>query len=49
MSSVRTPLRSIRPASGLMTPTTPLNSVDLPAPFGPTTAVSEPLCTAPSR
>ena len=25
-----------------MTPTTPLNSVDLPAPFGPTTAVSEP-------
>ena len=26
-----------------MTPTTPLNSVDLPAPFGPTTAVSEPV------
>ena len=29
------PPRSMRPASGLITPTMPLNSVDLPAPFGP--------------
>ena len=32
-----------------MTPTTPLNSVDLPAPFGPTTAISAPASTAPSE
>ncbi len=42
-------LRSMRPASGLIAPTTPLNSVDFPAPLGPTTAVSEPASTAPSR
>ena len=37
------PPRSMRPASGLITPTMPLNSVDLPAPFGPTTAISAPV------
>jgi hypothetical protein len=42
MSATATPLRSIRPASGLSAPTTPLNSVDLPAPLGPTTAISAP-------
>ena len=45
----RSPSRSMRPASGLITPTMPLNSVDLPAPFGPTTAISAPRSTAPSR
>ena len=33
----------MRPASGLMAPTMPLNRVDLPAPFGPTTAISAPV------
>jgi hypothetical protein len=41
--------RSMRPASGLIRPTMPLNSVDLPAPFGPTTATSAPVSIAPSR
>ena len=41
---LETPSRSMRPASGLSTPTMPLNSVDLPAPFGPTTAISAPVC-----
>jgi hypothetical protein len=41
--------RSMLPASGFSVPTTPLNSVDLPAPFGPTTAMREPVSTTPLR
>ena len=40
---------TIRPPSGFSTPAMPLSSVDLPDPFGPTTAVSDPAATAPSR
>ena len=34
--------KRIRPAIGLTQPMMPRNRVDLPAPLGPTTAVSEP-------
>jgi hypothetical protein len=37
------------PASGFTMPTMPLNSVDLPAPFGPTTAISAPDAIGPCR
>jgi len=41
--------RSIDPASGLRIPTSPRNSVDLPAPCGPTTAIKAPEATSPLR
>ena len=41
--------KAIEPASGFRMPTMPRNSVDLPAPFGPTTASSAPAATSPLR
>ena len=41
--------RSTVPAIGFSTPTMPFISVDLPDPLAPTTAVSDPFSTVPSR
>ena len=40
---------SIEPASGFKMPTSPRNSVDLPAPLGPITASSAPGATSPLK
>jgi hypothetical protein len=47
---MRAPLfATLSPAIGFNTPTMPFISVDLPEPFAPTIAVSDPASTLPSR
>src|SRR5438309_7244981 len=40
------PLSSTRPAAGRISPAIAFSSVDFPAPFGPTTAVTRPGCAS---